>query len=231
MLTPNEYAYGDCCKLILSSYHLGHSGTINDTLASKEETFIGRAHQMTTDAASTSRKQKHLIPAELAEVVAFLLRVSTDLQPPIGAIPASAAKYGCSVDQIARLWRRAVQDIEAGHSINYDSGRKGRSGRKLRLMEEFRHDLNHAIELIPLEDRTDIRTLANTLGIPKATRHDYFLAGVFRSHTARVKPLLSEKHCLDRVKFATRFVHRAPSNMLTFDSQMDYVHLDENSFI
>ncbi|KAG3138280.1 hypothetical protein PC116_g28474 [Phytophthora cactorum] len=186
---------------------------------------------MTTDAASTSRKQKHLIPAELAEVVAFLLRVSTDLQPPIGAIPASAAKYGCSVDQIARLWRRAVQDIEAGHSINYDSGRKGRSGRKLRLMEEFRHDLNHAIELIPLEDRTDIRTLANTLGIPKATRHDYFLAGVFRSHTARVKPLLSEKHCLDRVKFATRFVHRAPSNMLTFDSQMDYVHLDENSFI
>ncbi|KAG3043615.1 hypothetical protein PC121_g22441 [Phytophthora cactorum] len=26
MLTPNEYAYGDCCKLILSSYHLGHSG-------------------------------------------------------------------------------------------------------------------------------------------------------------------------------------------------------------
>ncbi|KAG2842520.1 hypothetical protein PC111_g2698 [Phytophthora cactorum] len=26
MLTPNEYAYGDCCKLIPSSYHLGHSG-------------------------------------------------------------------------------------------------------------------------------------------------------------------------------------------------------------
>ncbi|KAG2972974.1 hypothetical protein PC120_g26222 [Phytophthora cactorum] len=45
MLTPNEYAYGDCCKLILSSYHLGHSGTINDTLASKEETFIGRGAQ------------------------------------------------------------------------------------------------------------------------------------------------------------------------------------------
>ncbi|KAG2791747.1 hypothetical protein PC119_g26441 [Phytophthora cactorum] len=227
MLTPNEYAYGDCCKLILSSYHLGHSGTINDTLASKEETFIGRgAHDFVNISCEVE-----LLQTELAEVVAFLLRVSTDLQPPIGAIPASAAKYGCSVDQIARLWRRAVQDIEAGHSINYDSGRKGRSGRKLRLMEEFRHDLNHAIELIPLEDRTDIRTLANTLGIPKATRHDYFLAGVFRSHTARVKPLLSEKHCLDRVKFATRFVHRAPSNMLTFDSQMDYVHLDENSFI
>ncbi|KAG3113136.1 hypothetical protein PI125_g7589, partial [Phytophthora idaei] len=26
MLTPNEYVYGDCCKLIPSSYHLGHSG-------------------------------------------------------------------------------------------------------------------------------------------------------------------------------------------------------------
>ncbi|KAG3108658.1 hypothetical protein PI125_g11629 [Phytophthora idaei] len=77
--------------------------------------ILSSAHQMTTDAASTSRKRKNLTPAERAEVVAFLLRVSTELQPPIGVIPASAAKYGCSVDQIARLLRRAVHDIEAGH--------------------------------------------------------------------------------------------------------------------
>ncbi|OWZ21101.1 hypothetical protein PHMEG_0004394 [Phytophthora megakarya] len=50
------------------------------------------------------------------------------------------------------------QDIRAGRPINYDSGRKGRRGRKSLLTEEFRHDLNHAIEFIPLEDRTDIRT-------------------------------------------------------------------------
>ncbi|ETK75181.1 hypothetical protein F442_18473 [Phytophthora nicotianae P10297] len=125
---------------------------------------------MTSAAAANTRKRKNLTPAERAEVVAFFLRVSKELQPPIGAIPECAAKYECSVDQIDRLLRRAVQDIKAGHPINYDSGRKGRSGLKTRMTEEFRHDLNHAIELILLGARTDIRTLANTLGIPKFTR-------------------------------------------------------------
>ncbi|ETM97295.1 hypothetical protein PPTG_25019 [Phytophthora nicotianae INRA-310] len=102
---------------------------------------------MTSAAAANTRKRKNLTPAERAEVVAFFLRVSKELQPPI-----------------------AVQNIKAGHPINYDSGKKGRSGRKTRMTEEFRHDLNHAIELILLGARTDIRTLANTLGIPKFTR-------------------------------------------------------------
>ncbi|ETP04732.1 hypothetical protein F441_18530 [Phytophthora nicotianae CJ01A1] len=79
---------------------------------------------MTSAAAANTRKRKNLTPAERAEVVAFFLRVSKELQPPIGAIPECAAKYECSVDQIDRLLRRAVQDIKAGHPINYDSGRK-----------------------------------------------------------------------------------------------------------
>ncbi|ETL48717.1 hypothetical protein L916_01708, partial [Phytophthora nicotianae] len=80
--------------------------------------------------------------------------------PPRGSTQACAAEYGCSDDQTSRLWHRAVQDIKAGNSINYNSGRKGKSGRKSHMTKVFRDDFNRSIELIPLEDRTDIRTLA-----------------------------------------------------------------------
>ncbi|ETN04520.1 hypothetical protein PPTG_14394 [Phytophthora nicotianae INRA-310] len=185
---------------------------------------------MTTSAPMNTRKRKNLTPSERAEVIAFLLKVSIELEPPIGAIAACSTKYECSDDQIARLWRRALQDIKSGNAINYDSDRKGKSGRKTRLTEEFRHDLSHAIELTPFEERTDIRTLASSLGIAKSSLHDYFLAGAFRRHTTRLKPLLSDQHRADRLKFAYGFVHRGPRNTRVFDSFMNYVHLDEKWF-
>ncbi|ETP42718.1 hypothetical protein F442_10394, partial [Phytophthora nicotianae P10297] len=154
---------------------------------------------MTSSAPMNTRKRKNLTPSERAEVIAFLLKVSIELEPPIGAIAAFSTKYECSDDQIARLWRRALQDIKSGNAINYDSGRKGKSGRKTRLTEEFRHDLSHAIELTPFEERTDIRTLVSSLGIAKSSLHDYFLAGAFRRHTTRLKPLLSDQHRADRL--------------------------------
>ncbi|ETP14645.1 hypothetical protein F441_10433, partial [Phytophthora nicotianae CJ01A1] len=199
---------------------------------------------MTTSAPMNTRKRKNLTPSERAEVIAFLLKVSIELEPPIGAIAACSTKYECSDDQIARLWRRALQDIKSGNAINYDSGRKGKSGnainydsgrkgksgRKTRLTEEFRHDLSHAIELTLFEERTNIRTLASSLGIAKSSLHDYFLAGAFRRHTTRLKPLLSDQHRADRLKFAYGFVHRGPRNTRVFDSFMNYVHLDEKWF-
>ncbi|ETN16712.1 hypothetical protein PPTG_05864 [Phytophthora nicotianae INRA-310] len=131
---------------------------------------------MAIPTALKCRTRKNLTPAERAEVIAYLLSVSTELSPPQGAIKACATKYACGDAQISRLWRRSVKAIQAGAPIDYESGRKGRSGRKSRLTSEFRVQLNEAIELIPLEDRTDIRTLASSLGIAKSTLHDYYQA-------------------------------------------------------
>ncbi|ETP47884.1 hypothetical protein F442_06236, partial [Phytophthora nicotianae P10297] len=147
------------------------------------------------------------------------------LQPPRGCIQACAAKYGCSDDQVF------VAQSRSGHqSRQLHHGRKGKSGRTSRMTEAFREDLNRSIEFIPFEDRTDIHTLARALGIQKSTLYVYYRAGVFRSHTARVKPMLTEKQHVDGVKFALGFVHRGPSNTLMFDSMTDYVHLDEKWF-
>ncbi|ETN24457.1 hypothetical protein PPTG_00776 [Phytophthora nicotianae INRA-310] len=182
---------------------------------------------MSARYAPKSRTRKTLTPTNRATIVAFLLSVRTALQPPRGSIIACAAKYGCSDGQISRLWRRAVQGIKAGKAINYDSGKEGKSGRKFRITKAFCEDLNSSIKLIPLEDRIDIRALVSTLSIPKSPLNAYNRAGVFRSHTTRVKQMLTEKQHVDQVKFALGFVHRGPRNTLLFDSMMDYVHLDE----
>ncbi|KAJ0391581.1 hypothetical protein ATCC90586_010674 [Pythium insidiosum] len=185
---------------------------------------------MTLLSAPPRPSRKNLTPEQRAAAVAVLLSVSVKLEAPYGAIAMCAANFDVSVDQISRLWKRAVRDIKASRPINYQSGRKGRSGRKTRLSDEFWNDLNHAIELVPLEDRTNIRTLASTLGIPKSTLHDYLLAGVFRCHTASAKPMLTDIQRIARVKFAITFVHKSSLGSLRFDDMMDRIHLDEKWF-
>ncbi|ETL77614.1 hypothetical protein L917_21444, partial [Phytophthora nicotianae] len=108
-------------------------------------------------------KRRNLTSNESAEVVAALLRSSGDLQPPKAKIVVCAVRFSCSERQIKRLWQRVAQELREGNPINYDSGKKRRSGRKSRLTEEFRLDLYHTIALTPFEDRTDIRTLAESL--------------------------------------------------------------------
>ncbi|KAJ0390587.1 hypothetical protein P43SY_010266 [Pythium insidiosum] len=185
---------------------------------------------MTLLSAPPRPSRKNLTPEQRAAAVAVLLSVSVKLEAPYGAIAMCAANFDVSVDQISRLWKRAVRDIKASRPINYQSGRKGRSGRKTRLSDEFWNDLNHAIELVPLEDRTNIRTLASTLGIPKSTLHDYLLAGVFRCHTASAKPMFTDIQRIARVKFAITFVHKSSLGSLRFDDMMDRIHLDEKWF-
>lgn len=185
---------------------------------------------MSSNTDGARCKRKNLTSEERAQVVAALLRSSVNLQPPKAEFAACAVRFSCSERQIARLWQRVAQDIHEGKSINYSSGRKGKSGRKSRLTEEFRLDLNHAIALTPLEDRTNIRTLADSLGMSKSTLHDYFLSGVFRCHTACLKPMLSDEQRVARVRFASGFVQKTGRHGLQIDNMMEYVHLDEKWF-
>ncbi|OWZ17784.1 hypothetical protein PHMEG_0008220 [Phytophthora megakarya] len=171
---------------------------------------------MASSDTSHPRNKKDLTHKDDAEAVVFLL--------------SCANQYKCSDDQISRVWRRVVQDIQADRPIRSDSYRKRRSGRKSLLTEESRHVHNHAIELIPLEDRTDIRTLASKLGVPKSTLDDYFMDSVFHVHTNRAKLMLTDEQRVERVKFVTGFVKSASSRRNMFDSMMKYVHLDVKWF-
>ncbi|OWZ03694.1 LOW QUALITY PROTEIN: hypothetical protein PHMEG_00024526 [Phytophthora megakarya] len=132
---------------------------------------------MASSDTSHPRSKKDLTHKDDAEAVVFLLSCSN--------------QYKCSHDQISRVWRRAVQTSKlTDQSVPAATGRGEAASL---LTEEFRHDLNHAIELIPLEDRTDIRTLVSKLAVTKSTLHDYFMDGVFRVHTNQAKPMLTDE--------------------------------------
>ncbi|OWZ11030.1 hypothetical protein PHMEG_00016007 [Phytophthora megakarya] len=163
---------------------------------------------MSTNSNAARCKRKNLASEERAQVVATLLPSSVELKPPKTEFTACAARYGFGERQIIRLWQGVAQNVQEGRPINYESSIKGRSGHKSRLTEEFRLDLSHAIALTPLEDRTNTRTLADSLGIPKC-------------HTACVKPMLNDQQ---------RAARKTSRNGLQFDDMMNYVHLDEKWF-
>ncbi|KAJ0402940.1 hypothetical protein ATCC90586_001981 [Pythium insidiosum] len=103
-------------------------------------------------------------------------------------------------------------------------------GRKPRLNDEFAAQLATTIALLPLCQRTSIRTLSEHLGIPKSSLHVYYRAGTFRAHHARLKPHLTDDHRAARMQFALSFVNVGPRGALSFNDMLDFVHMDEKWF-
>jgi hypothetical protein len=128
------------------------------------------------------------------------------------------------------LWASARAKLKAGTIHDVESGRRGRSGRKSRVDAEFIATIAQTIALMPLHERTNIRTLAEHLGIPKSSLHVYYQAGIFRCHNARLKPLLTEENRRARIKFALEFVIPGPCGALRFDAMLEVVHIDEKWF-
>lgn len=174
--------------------------------------------------------RRNLTPKDREEIFSELLALSSSLNLSHGnkivEYSHLAAKYGCSTSTITRLWRRGIASVKNGNLSGIYSKRAGRCGRKTRLTPERRQAISQEIELIPLERRGDIRTLAESLSIPKSTLHDYFKRGLFERQTCRVKPALSVENRVERLKFALSFVQ----SDMTFQSMHDYVHVDEKWF-
>jgi hypothetical protein len=142
---------------------------------------------------------------------------ASQLRLPRGMITELADDYGVCTRQISRLWCKARAAIKKGTLCDVESGRKGRSGRKPRLNDESIATIRAALVRIPLDERANIRTLSEKLGIPKSSLHNYFRAGLFRCHTSHMKPKLSEQQRLERIKFALSHL-AVPSNCLMTSS-------------
>jgi hypothetical protein len=96
-----------------------------------------------------------------------MYEAATKLRLPRGLVPPLAAEFRCSERSLQRLWKSAREKIQAGTIHDGESGRRGRSGRKQRLNDEFAADLAKTIALLPLHERTNLRTLEEHLGVSK----------------------------------------------------------------
>lgn len=82
-----------------------------------------------------------------------------------------------------------------------------------------------AIQLTPYAHRSDIRTLAINIGIPKPTLLEYFKTGLFRRHSASLKPTLKKDNVNHVFNLLSAF-HDVEGRFI-LDPMLDYVHMDE----
>lgn len=167
-------------------------------------------------------------------IIDFLLAGSVNGRLKRGDLAAAAGQFGCHVDTVGRLWKRYKEAKERG-VVGRDIGSriKGRSGRK----KKDRAALRDAIVALPVDQRSQLRSVAAAANIGLATAHSLLQEGVLRRHTSTIKPTLSETNRFERVRFALSFVDDesvgaggSGPEVLPFSPMLDVVHIDEKWF-
>ena len=81
---------------------------------------------------------------------------------------------------------------------------------------------------VPLHKRTNIRSLAKAIGVPKSTVHRWFKEGKLRRHSNTLKPLLKEGNKKDRLRWCICMLdQRTLPNEPKFIDMENIIHLDE----
>ncbi|TBU09871.1 hypothetical protein CWI38_2100p0010, partial [Hamiltosporidium tvaerminnensis] len=105
--------------------------------------------------------------------------------------------------------------------------RKKRCGRK---PKEYSNKLAQ-IKNTPLNRQGTPRSLFFAIDIQKSTLFDIFKSGKYiKRISSTVKPTLTDKNKMDRLKFCLSKVNLANNGDLLFDDLYDYVHIDEKWF-
>src|SRR5271170_8028946 len=118
--------------------------------------------------------KKNLTDAERRAVFEYLLRDSNGWKLKKGSISSASDLFSVSTNTISKIWHQGKNSCQDGSPADVSARKKGRVGRK-----KINMDLN-AVQEVPLRLRTTIRTLANSLKIPKSTLHDRFKDGDLR---------------------------------------------------
>lgn len=84
---------------------------------------------------------------------------------------------------------------------------------------------------MPLRERQTIRSLANSIKMPKSTLHKRLQEGKFRRHTNAIKFTLTEQNMKERVRFCTQMLDNLslPDDP-TFKSLYNVIFIDEKWF-
>ncbi len=146
---------------------------------------------------------RNLTDADRQGVVQFLLESSHNGEIPYGQFARTAEKFHCSRWTITRIWDRHKRS-KAQHGTYGDASSriKGNSGRKGFNKEE----ILEKIKALPHPKRQKIRMIAAKMRVSVGVIQRLLKAKKIRRHSNKIKPLLTPKNKLERVKFASSFV-------------------------
>ncbi|TBU01191.1 hypothetical protein CWI36_1413p0010, partial [Hamiltosporidium magnivora] len=96
----------------------------------------------------------------------------------------------------------------------------------------MQHKLNtEKARYVPMFLQKRKKSLSFAIDIPKSTLFDIFKSGKYiKRISSTVKPTLTDKNKMDRLKFCLSKVNLANNGDLLFDDLYDYVHIDEKWF-
>ena len=107
-----------------------------------------------------------------------------------------ASDVGRHRTTISRFWNKLVKrQTLNGTLIDVKHKKKGRCGRKERVWDEER------LKTIPQKQRTTIKQFAEALGVTHSVIIRLLKRGIIKSHTSSMKPSLTEKHKIQRMKW------------------------------
>lgn len=170
------------------------------------------------------KKHKELTDDERLAVYHDLLAVVRDGRIPKGAFMTTAAKFGVYWKTVSRIWKRqstAGNSLDVVHAIKKD--RKGKCGRK----RVDAKSVNDALRAVPFSRRGTLRDCAEATGFKKSTLWDVLKRGEIDRISNTLKPVLTEKNKIERIRWAVSFIH---PRTLMFEGMYDVVHLDEKWF-
>ncbi|KAF7147220.1 hypothetical protein RHSIM_Rhsim03G0157600 [Rhododendron simsii] len=171
------------------------------------------------------REKRNLTDQQRREILEILFSKSASGKLKRGCLKEVAAMYSVDPRTVRQIVQKANSCIAKGLTVDVSPNLRGRVGRK-----RVQLDLNK-IAALPYSQRTNIRSIAEALEVPRTTIHRRVKDGVMRPHTNPLKPCLSEEGKRARLQFCLSMLE--PSSLQsqpTFKNMYNYVHIDEKWF-
>jgi hypothetical protein len=198
--------------------------SVSETSIATEDSMSPSSSSDKKTSAWKERGSKNLTYDERRAMLDFLMkrRVEGTTKLVRHAVTDAAIEFRVDRRTVSRLWKRAVQSLEAGDEVCDVASRKvGRRGRRKR---DWSVELERVKE-IPLAQRGSIRALATAVGIPKTTLYELLKEDGSPSINS-IKPSLTDKNKLERLRYCASKVR--PNGL--FDDMHNVVHINMKWF-
>jgi hypothetical protein len=145
---------------------------------------------------------------------------------PWGIFQRAGEKFNVHRHTVEDIWNRGKNSLDQGSLVPNVDRRYIGSKKKPQYFQN--------IESLPLEDRTTVRAMASTAGIPKSTLYDRGVkSGLIKAHTNNTKPMLTLKHELARLQYCLSlidFCSTSDKESFLFRDMENSIHIDEKWF-
>ncbi|XP_051136518.1 uncharacterized protein LOC127255167 [Andrographis paniculata] len=170
-------------------------------------------------------RKPNLSTKSLNSIAQFLLQGSMTGKPAYGKFTKASSKFGVTRKMIHRVWKKAQEQLKSGQAISLCSKKRTLCHAKKKPFDKA------TLQNILVHKRGTYRNIAKEMHVSKRLVGYWAKAGLIRPHTNAIKPSLSEKNKIERLKFGLKSLEiNDELKVVQFRSMSKIVHIDEKWF-